>query len=188
MWVWAERVKWGESEREEKKSERTENEGKRWSSTLPLTPVPVCTSWMGCRGAWCSPATGSWTGSWPPVWPLPWRSANDPKTPAPSSPCVSWLLHPFICCSSSHPCPLLCWASSFGLPCRLFASHTCTHIEGECWFSNFFFTIKEKCCLRVNMIALWKNLFGFVLFFVQSWQHLSSKLWQHKGTILFCYF
>lgn len=119
---------WGEEKVTERK--KREKEGKRWSSTSPLTPVPVCTSWMAYHGAWCFPATGSWTGSWPHAWPPRWRSASAPRTPAPSSPCVSWSLHPFTCCSSLPPCLLPFWASSSGLPCRLFASPTCTPTAG----------------------------------------------------------
>lgn len=119
----------GEVNVTERKRER-EKEGKQWSSTPPLTPVPVCTSWTGCRGVWCSPATGSWTGSWAPAWPPHWRSASVPRTRAPSSLCASWSLRPFTCSSSSHPCPSPCWASSSGLPCRPSASPTCTPTTG----------------------------------------------------------
>lgn len=116
---------------EEKVTDRKrEKEGKRWSSTSPRIPVPVCTSWMACRGAWCFPATGSWTGSWRPAWPPRWRSDSAPRIPAPSSRYACWSPHPFTCSSSSPPCPLLCWASSSGLPCRQSASPTCTPTAG----------------------------------------------------------
>lgn len=135
-----------EVRRKRQRGRKRKKEGKRWSSTPPLTPVPVCTSWMACRGAWCSPATGSWTGSWPPVWPPHWRSVNAPRTPALSSPCVSWSQRPSTCSSSSPPCPSLCWASSSGLPCRPSASHTCTPTAGQYgpWYSFFYFLNKSN--------------------------------------------